>query len=208
MPGSGHGDDLARRHALGVDTYDRYSGYTSSLVAVDVEATAQAFSRLFASSDLRRQMGEAGRRRAREIYDWAAIIPQYEALWAELAERRAKADSPAPTNKWPARADPFHIYARYPTRMLEPGTMLALADPDTATALERVARYRNLTIVRFAEIIMPTEQEIAAVLDALAEGPRPASDTVAAIPQERRTAVFRGLAWLLKLGVLKLVASS
>ena len=28
------------------------------------------------------------RQRAKEVYDWAAIIPQYEALWAQLTEIR------------------------------------------------------------------------------------------------------------------------
>ena len=35
-PAGGLAIDLANRHALGVDTYDYYCGYTSSLVAVDV----------------------------------------------------------------------------------------------------------------------------------------------------------------------------
>ena len=96
-PGAGLGSDLAQRHALEIDTYDMYCGHTCSLVAVDVEAAAQAFTRLFVSPELRQQLGQAGRQRAREVYDWAVIIPQYEALWAQLTElRKAQATTLKP----------------------------------------------------------------------------------------------------------------
>jgi len=75
IPQAGLGTDLAWRHAVEIDTYDMYCGHTCMMVAVDVQATAQAFTRLLESPDLRRRMGEAGRQRAREVYDWAAIIP-------------------------------------------------------------------------------------------------------------------------------------
>ena len=76
MPQAGLAGDLALRHALEIDTYDQYCGLTCSLIAVDVEATTKAFVNLFTSPDLRRQMGQAGQSRARQVYDWASIIPQ------------------------------------------------------------------------------------------------------------------------------------
>lgn len=126
MPAAGLGGDLAQRHALEIDSYDMYCGHACTVVAVDVEATAQAFARLFASSELRQQMGQAGRQRAREVYDWAVIIPQYEALWAQLGElRKAQAPALKPLpHPWPARMDPFHAFAGYPTALLTPQTVL------------------------------------------------------------------------------------
>ena len=56
-PPAGLGGDLALRHALEIDNYDRYCGYVCSLVAVDVQATAQAFARLFQSPRLRNADG-------------------------------------------------------------------------------------------------------------------------------------------------------
>ena len=84
MPQAGLAADLALRHALNIDTYDMYCGHSCSLVSVDVEATAQAFARLFASPGLRRTMGDAGRKRAREEYDWAVILARYEKLWGRI----------------------------------------------------------------------------------------------------------------------------
>jgi len=80
MPQAGLATDLALRHALEVDTYDMYCGHTCSLVSVDIEATAQAFVQLFESAELRQQMGQAGKQRAQQLYDWRAIIAQHEAL--------------------------------------------------------------------------------------------------------------------------------
>jgi hypothetical protein len=214
MPQAGLGGDLALRHALEIDTYDMYCGHTCSLVAVDVEATAQALIRLFELPELRRQMGEAGRQRVRAIYDWAAIIPQYEALWAQLTEirtneKRGEArvshakSSLTPFPPWPARMDPFHAFASYPTQMLTPQTVLGLVDEDAENALKRTLAYRQLMMIDFAKIVLPNEAEIRAVLQTAAAGPKPALELVGQIPTERQSLVFRSLAWLLKLGVLK-----
>lgn len=206
MPQAGLGGDLALRHALEIDTYDMYCGHTCSLVAVDIEATTQAFVRLFKSPELRRQMGEAGRQRARQTYDWATIIPQYEALWGHLNElRREKAKDLKPlAHPWPARMDPFHAFASYPTQLLTPQTMLALVDPSVDAAIQRVANYRKLSMVDFAKVVLPTKEEVATVLAAAAVGPRAAAELVTEIPNERQAFVFRGLGWLMKLGVLRL----
>jgi starch synthase len=204
MPQAGLGGDLALRHALEIDTYDMYCGHTCSLVAVEVEATAQAFIRLFESPELRKQMGEAGRQRARVVYDWAAIIPQYEALWAHLNEIRtaqAKDLQPLP-HPWPARMDPFHAFAAYPTQTLTPQTVLGLVDKDVETALKRTLAYRLLAMIDFAKVILPSEAEITAVLTAAGQ-PKSAGELIAAVPVDRQPFVFRSLVWLVKLGVLK-----
>lgn len=208
MPQVGLGGDLALRHALEIDTYDMYCGHTCSLVAVEVEATAQAFIRLFESPELRRQMGEAGRQRAREMYDWAAIIPQYEALWAQLTDiRKAQGKDLKPLpNPWPARMDPFHAFAAYPTQTLTEQTVLGLVDGDADTALKRTLAYRQLAMIDFAKVVLPTEDEIGAVLQVAATEPKAALELVAKIPAERQAFVFRSLAWLVKLGVLKVCA--
>ncbi|TSE28023.1 hypothetical protein Tther_02419 [Tepidimonas thermarum] len=182
-----------------------YCGHACSLVAVDVEATAQAFLWLFNSFELRKQMGEAGRQRARAVYDWAAIIPQYEALWAQLDEiRRVQGKELKPlAHPWPARMDPFHAFASYPTRTLTPQTVLGLVDGDAETALKRTLAYRQLAMVDFAKAVLPTEAEIRAVLQAAAAGPKAALELLAQIPAERQAFIFRSLVWLVKLGVMK-----
>ncbi|MCX7174923.1 MAG: glycosyltransferase family 4 protein [Proteobacteria bacterium] len=209
MPGAGLGGDLALHHALEIDNYDMYCGHTGSLVAVEIDATAQAFAKLFASPELRSQMGEAGRQRARDVYDWEVIIPQYEALWTRLGEIRkeqAPALKPLP-QPWPARMDPFHAFASYPTQALTLKTVLDLVDANARIATQRVADYRSLAMVSFAKVVLPTDAEVQTVLDAAAAGPMAAAELIHSIPGERQAFVFRALVWLVKLGVLKVVRS-
>jgi alpha-maltose-1-phosphate synthase len=202
LPQAGLGADLAYRHALEIDTYDMYCGHTCSLVAVEVAAAADAFTRLFNSAELRQQMGAAGRQRAREVYDWRHIIPQYEALWAQLSEIRLAQGQNLPplAHPWPARMDPFHAFAGYPTHTLSPETLLVRVDKDVEVALVKVAAMRALAMVDFAKLVLPTEEEVRLVLSA-AEAT--AAERVAAISEERRPYVLRALAWLMKLGVLR-----
>jgi glycosyltransferase involved in cell wall biosynthesis len=205
MPAAGLGGDLAFRHALEIDTYDMYCGHTCSLVAVDVDAAELAFCRLFTSSALRRQMGEAGRQRARELYDWSTIIPQYEALWTQQTElRKAQAGALLPTaHPWPARMDPFAAFSSYPTRQLTLQTVLGLKDVDVTTAMRRFSDYRQLAMVSFASLVLPMETELQAVLEAAADGPKSAAELVNSFTVERRPFVFRTLAGLIKMNILK-----
>src|SRR5690606_2286548 len=172
MPGAGSGRDLALRHALGIDTYDMYCGHSCSLVAVDVEATAMAFSRLFASPELRRTLGAAGRQRARDVYDWSAIIPRYEQLWARQRQMRAELGGrfrPL-AQPWPARMDPFTGFAGYPTRTLTADTRIELVDADADSAIRRVGEFRALRMIDFASQVIPDEGTVEGILRGLATG--------------------------------------
>ena len=206
LPRAGLSRDLALRHALAVDSYDAYCGYAAMLTAVDVDAAAQAFARLFASPELRAQMGAAGREHARRNYDWAAIIPRYEALWSELDARRQRdgAAAPSPAHPWPARIEPFHAFGHYATHRLDENTLLALVDADPAAALARLAGYRRLAMVEYAAYVIPRDEEVAVILQALGKGPLRAGALLASLPQERGVPVLRGLGYLAKLGIVKL----
>ena len=208
MPEAGLGSDLALRHALEVDTYDMYCGHSCSLVSVDIEATAQAFIQLFESSELRQRMGQAGKQRAQQLYDWSTIIAQYEALWHEQTQLRLAAQTAdqvaMPPHAWPARMDPFFAFESYPTQTLKPTSMLALADASATEALLRVNQYKTLAMVNFAKLVLPTDAEIAHVLNAAAHAPCSAQALIQDIEPSRQAFVLRSLAWLLKLGVLRL----
>jgi starch synthase len=204
MPQANLGADLAHRHALDLDSYDMYCGQTCSLVAVDVQATAAAFEKLFKFPELRHQMGAAGQERARSRYDWKTIIGQYEALWTNLSEIRLSQskDLQPLQHPWPARMDPFHAFAGYPTKAITPQTQLTLVDIDFQTAINRALAYRQLAMVNFANFILPTEDEIHAVLNAASSNPRTAQALLLSIETSRQAFVFRALAWLVKVGVL------
>ena len=206
MPEPGQGLDLAQRYGLGLDSYDAHCAMTSSLVAVDVLAAARALASLFGSADLRRQMGQAGRVRARQMYDWQVVMARYEALWAELNTRRraeAPAAGPPRPSDWPAQPDPFHAFQRYPSQALTGATRLALVDADARHALQRLRRLRDLDLVEHARRLLPEADELAAVLQAAEGGPHPVQQLLQGIAPARRPLVQRALVWLLKLGLLR-----
>jgi glycosyltransferase involved in cell wall biosynthesis len=210
MPEAGMATDLAMRHALEVDTYDMYCGHTCSLVSVDIEATAQAFVQLFESPTLRQKMGTEGQQRARKVYDWKVIIAQYEALWAEQQSVRLAALQEASkvaskqAHPWPARMDPFYAFASYPTHTLKTSTILSLVDDSLDAAVTRLQAYQAMAMVNFAKAVLPNNEEIATVLRQASLGPQASLDLVKSIDESRKPFVFRTLAWLLKMGILKM----
>lgn len=224
MPSAGQGQDLALRHALELDNYDMYCGLTCTLVAVDVGAATAAFVQLLCDPALRRRLGDAGRARAQQVYDWRHIMGRYEDLWAQQRALRLAAapGHPAPTPQdqpWPARMDPWHAFAAYPTQRLRPDTPLALAAPDAAQAWARAQALGALDMVSFAQAVMPSPTEIQQVLKAAEAATRPeaaavwgpqggpagflpAAVLVQGIAPARRAQVFRGLVALVKWGLL------
>ena len=153
-------------------------------------------------------MGQAGKQRAQQLYDWSAIIAQYEVLWKEQTQIRLAAQAAdqvaVPPHAWPARIDPFFAFESYPTQTLKPTSMLALVDASATEALLKVNQYKTLAMVNFAKLVLPIDSEIAHVLNAAAYGPTSAQALVQGIEPSRQAFVLRSLAWLLKLGVLRL----
>lgn len=209
------GQDLADRYETGVDSYDMYCGYACELVAVDTDETAAALTQLIRNPELRARMGAAGRERAREVYDWSTIISDYRRLWAELAERRrADPDMAAGScsGSWvgerPERADPFALFASYPSGHLTDASTLVGASDSVENNLAALASYRALAINSFAEYVYPTQKECAAILRYLNEIPGlQLGGLLNQFPEERRSAIRRGVVWMIKMSVLRMPTS-
>lgn len=214
-PAPGLGGDLAYRHAVKIDTYDMYCGHSSSLVAVHGEKLTTAFVELIKSPDLRNRMGEAGKLRAKQDYDWSSIIPRYEELWNEqdeirLSSKRSRDEllhaKQAYPKMWPARLDPTISFANYPTQKLTRATELQLTESSAASALAKLAKYKELAMVKYASHVFPTDEELKLVLRQ-AESHLPSTCTagtlLSEIAPQRQAHVLRGLAWLCKLGLLQ-----
>jgi hypothetical protein len=65
-----------------------------------------------------------------------------------------------------------------------------------------------LSMVNYAKIVLPTENEILAVVQQALQGPQAAFSLVQQVPANRQAFVFRSLAWLVKLGILQVQFSS
>lgn len=200
----GAGEEIAFRFCTRLSNYEAFVGETSQCAAVDVSAAAEAFTALIENPDLRRRMGESGRARVLEKYDWRAIISAYHDLWRELAKRRVHAEERTPhapgTSYHPLRPDPFRVFADFPTETISPDAVVAVAAGADGARLNEL---RAMPMNRFAEhLLMPIERIVELLAGLRSEGPQ----TVAAILGQRPPAgqhrMARTLCWLAKLGLV------
>jgi len=207
MPGPGAGLDLAQRYDDGVDSYDMYCGHTSQAVAVDGVKLAEAYGQLIRDANLRRQLGENARRRAREVFDWPVVFARYRQLWSELDERR-RADpalGPALPQAAPDRPDPFALFASYPSAQITPQSLVELA-PEASLALVR--QYRELGINRFATTSLPTLEEFGQIFGSIESRPMQVEELLDTLGPCDQPMLLRGLAWLCKMDLLRIGAAS
>lgn len=159
MAAPDEGWSLAARFENGQDNYHHYLVSVHQRTAVDVPELAAAFTALANDPGRRAAMGAAGLARARRLYDWATVIPQYQALWGEMTARRTHdlATSPPPRGgPWnPNSIDPFRLYARYPSAVLHAQARLS-ADRDLGP--EALQHLMTLTgAIAFKRMVCPAE---------------------------------------------------
>jgi hypothetical protein len=201
------GEGFMYRHAIGLDNYDTYCGKCSQFSAVDVAGTTEAVTALVADQSLRQKMGESAQRRAREVYDWRVVVGQYQELWAELAAIRAKAAESAPiaagAPAWPARMDPFDAFGHYPTHVISPEARVApVAGADAA----RFDRMRKLLASAYAAGVHPKRDGAVMLLEHLEKfGETSVGALLRLAPAEQRKELMRGLAWLAKHDLVRLL---
>jgi len=209
LPPAGCGIDFAMQYQSDRLNYSTYVGHVSLMTAVDIDACAQALTRLFNQPDLRQFMGEQGRRRAREVFDWQVVIRAYEALWLQLNERRVAGAPHLPTGSAPVPVplcnDPYALLAHYPTQQLQPDHVLTLGSMAASAPLQQI---RSTWMINFgADRRLPAEV-VDQMLEAIAAA---GSLTVAAILQEyggttslTQAYLYRTLVYLMKFDILRL----
>jgi len=204
-PPAGSGLELARRYALSQLSYPLYAGHVSQATAVDVGQSAEAFTRLVADPELRSRFGQAGRKRARECFDWSVLVRRYQDLWRELAELRSRAEECAPVEPGaaahPLREDPFATFACFPTAVLGPDTTVRLSPDRPPRRLQDVLK---MPMMRFASSMLASKAECAALLARLGKGECRVSELLEEdSPEDRVHTLLRTLAWLAKADLIR-----
>ena len=172
MPPSKLGDSFARAHEAGSENYDFYCGLTCQTVSVDMQVLSERLASLISNPALRHSLGEAGKARAREVYDWKVIYRQYLRLYAELGNiRQSAAGQPewqtriaaAPTCA-PARLDPFLSFGHYATSLILPASIVYMAPDASRAAYERLAAHG---LFSYARKILPAADFVEKMFAAL-----------------------------------------
>jgi glycosyltransferase involved in cell wall biosynthesis len=204
-PAPGAGASAAEQFESGALSYDRYLSRNNTAVAVDLDALVRRLRELVLDADLRRRFGDAGRRRAREMFDWSVVFRAYRALWDEQRAMRARAlDDPA-TQGWLARAPrtgsdhmgPFDTFASFPTAPVDAATRV-IRGGNGDLARHQALASRALT----AQWVVP-EPIVERMLTALGGGEATVGELAAAtgLAMESATEIVARLA---KIGVLAL----
>jgi starch synthase len=202
-PGPGAGVDIADRYGIGLDSYDRFIGIAALSTMTDVDACAEAISRLATDRDLRARMSAAGVERARRFYDWRVVVESYQDLWAELAELRSGAQGIGIRNHATQAAkvdfpDPFDMFQGHPSRLLTENSVVAFKSKSPARDLEIVRMGELHTFVSYA--LLP-EPSLDALMEELSAGPKKVGD-LAAFSRDGRK-LLRTLAWLGKFDLVE-----
>jgi glycosyltransferase involved in cell wall biosynthesis len=199
-PPPGEGGDLAFWFANTWLNYDNYVGAAGQFTAIDYDEAQAAITTMILNPDVRRQMGEAAKARAREVFDWAAIIPQYQALWAEQNARRLAAP-PAPASREnPYRPDPFTLFQSYPSRHLSGRTPVSLTPGVTWDTAEPLLTH---ALAIYSNFHRPTLAEARQMLAFLGERQTATVAEVAQIAaRARQPYIGRGVLWLARYGLV------
>lgn len=205
-PGGAPGELLAHLHSLELETYQTYVGAVAQHTAVHVGRAADALVALAESAEMRARMGAAGQARARALFDWPVVVRQYNALFAELAERRAQAahtgERGGATRIQPNRGEPFSDFRGFASHVLEPDLRLRLAPGVHATDLEGRL---SVKLNRLYSGLRGSNAEALALLQAVeAAGSSgvAVNELLSGASSERRPYLETTLVWLAKQGLL------
>ena len=201
------GELLAHRHSLEMETYQAYAGAVAQHTAVHIRSAADALARFADAPELMRRCGAAAQQRARQVFDWPVVVPQYQALFEELAERRAQAVrdgvASAGVRIQPSRGDPFADFSGFASATLQPDQVLKMSEGMAATDLDRLLR---VELNRAYQGLRESDVEARRLLERLAAtgdaGCR-VDQLLSEMAPQRRPYGLTTLVWLAKLGLVE-----
>ena len=201
QPPAGNGFELTTQVLDGREVYGGFLAKAALTVVVDAGQAADRIVQLITDRNLRASMAEKARERAKATYDWKHIIPAYENLWGDLAQKRAEAKPPK--IKWksalPQLPDPYTMYASYPSAVLSEQTRLRLA-----ASVERIKTLWKHEINNYANDTFIPLTELSILIGWLGDQKDAAiADIFGQFPALERPRLWRTLAWLLKLGIVE-----
>ncbi|MDD1418926.1 glycosyltransferase family 4 protein [Dolichospermum sp. ST_sed1] len=206
IPPTESGLDLALAYFTNQFNYSSYIAHSSLSINVDIDAATKALILLINNPELRKKMGENGRQRANQTYNWPVIIKAYENLWQELADIRMTATMSTPLiSNQPAIPwcdDPFRLFAHYSSSTANQNLMLGLGSMSNPHNLDQI---RQNWMTNFGADRRISDQIIDKILATIAQA---GSVSIANICQDHAeispAELLRSLIYLIKFDVLKI----
>ena len=208
FPAQGAGEELAIRYHSGLDSYESYLGHCSAATVIDENACVEAFSRLVNDCNLRKQMGEAGRKHVQHNFDWEHIIHRYQELWQELAVLRNTDSESVPLKPGspaiPLRQDPFRLFLEYPTELIDDNTQIVAHTESEGHKLET---FRSSSLFASAMPLLLAENKCRDIFRiAEQNGAVTVGELKSKLKTDNIQRLHRSVAWLAKTGLIKIVS--
>jgi glycosyltransferase involved in cell wall biosynthesis len=201
LPSSETGWLMSQRQILGMDAYQSYTGSIALHTAVEMDGAVDALEALIREPGLRRRMGDAGRIRARNSFNWPVVIEQLCAHWTEQAARRRSAAShdaaPELFLDNPVKNNPLKAFRGFATRSLSPESLVSVRGEDPESRLQEAMSAR---INRAAEGYRGRGGSDA-LAHLVANGPTRLGDLTEALGRPADQVEFL-VAWMAKMGVV------
>lgn len=187
-------------------SYAHYLMGAAQSTAIDIDAAAKGFAALADNKEKRLEMGLQAMARARNVYDWRAIIPAYEQLWHKLAEERLHGSPTPPLPPgWDAVSpdfpNPWRIFESFASRTLSPEDKIKTIM--SAQDIEILFRHDMNLFVPDLLLPVPLVRELAETLRETLW----VREILAVAPESEKDRLWRTIGWLLKHGVCARQAS-
>ncbi len=176
-------------------------------VAIDIDEMVKCLHALVTNPDLRVRFGQAGRKRAEELYAWPVVIKQYRDLWDECSERFSFIDIQEWINEdreCVFSPSYYYRFSHYASSEISPATQLTLS----STSEEAIS-----TPDPVKSMLLPMEMGISLVPEVfqaigsrLSDGCIPFGVLVEAVCKEMKKPhhlVARHVMWMMKYGRIK-----
>ncbi len=133
--------------------------YLAQSVAIDIDEVVKYLSLLLKEPELCKQLGNAGRKRAEELYSWPIIMKQYMSLWyncRKIFEKIENYDSIVAKGNYPLNPSYFERFLCYATEILSPTTPVALTDMGFRLISNEKLIHRYIPCVEMGKAFSPT----------------------------------------------------
>jgi len=203
MLGNGYGQDLAFNHMMGSLSYDHYVGMSVHRVAIDVNDCINKLVLLIKDKTKRKKMGESGKQRVNEIFNWPIILKQYRELSQELnniRETKSKDYKEFCSVKLPSESlDPYYLFESYPSKILQEEDILVKNNKINNLPISNTLK---LSSVSYALDYLPEEEKIIEIYNYFSDNKNLTIKDIRKLCNYTDDILFKTIILLIKFGYL------